>query len=362
MEAVLKDHWYFLVLAFSLPLLKESEQVKASGSSVRLQDGMVLDCLCPWVGQLSMVSWVKKPNKQPLAIYHPKYGANFAELYEGRVQFLKASPMDGSISMSNVSDEDVGLYSCSLQAFPQGSWTKDTLVEKQGQRPRCCSVSFPPDLSTSFGIHPDRELVVLENDNLTLRCPPLHNDAVNEVTVEKLKGTEGGGVAGEVLAVCRVLQGAIESQEFTNRGKVECSDHLNVSLHLLHVSQQDGGVYRCNFSTDAGSHTTTVLLRIHPTQGSSDLWRRIYFFTGGAAVVLVLVLMSVALIFRRLCRRRTREEYRIQLHPAKSRQTTHKHEQGTVYDKMAKSGRQQRNLSPIYANVRTVRAHDKRKR
>uniref|UniRef100_A0A4W4F6G7 Ig-like domain-containing protein n=1 Tax=Electrophorus electricus TaxID=8005 RepID=A0A4W4F6G7_ELEEL len=296
MDAVPKDCWYFLVLVISLPFLKVSEQVRASGSSVWLQDGMVLDCLCPWTGKLSMVSWIKQPDKELLAIYHPEYGAHFAKMYDGRVEFLKASPMDGSISIRNVTDKDVGLYSCSLQAFPEGSWTKDTLVEKQV-------------ISATTSIHPDSELTVSENDNLTLRCLHVRNDPVNGVTMERLKVREGGDVRGQVLAVCSVHQGSVELREFVSRGSVTCSDTANVSLHLHPVSQEDGGMYRCHISTNNDSYASTILLTVFPSRG----WR---LFSVGLNLF-VLIRCCVVLNLTKVKRRR--EAYRIQLDPAKRR-------------------------------------------
>lgn len=79
-----------------------------------------------------MVSWTKGVYSNPLAIYHPNYGVNFAAAYDGRIEFVNASVMDGSIRITNVTEEDEGLYHCSIQTFPQGSWTKDTMVHKQG--------------------------------------------------------------------------------------------------------------------------------------------------------------------------------------------------------------------------------------
>ncbi len=113
--------------------LPGSVQMKAPKSKVTLQEGMVLDCLCPWTGQLIMVSWTKKYLSQPVAVYHPQYGSNYEPSYDGRVTFLKSTAMDGSISIMNVTEGDIGQYHCSLQTYPQGSWTKDTFVEKAGE-------------------------------------------------------------------------------------------------------------------------------------------------------------------------------------------------------------------------------------
>lgn len=101
---------------------------------VRLEEGMVLNCLCPWDGSLSMVSWNKVPDKDPIAILHPEYGVTFAHQYRERIDFLRTTPMDGSISMTNVTHQDIGVYHCSVQTFPQGPWTRNIQVEDLGKR------------------------------------------------------------------------------------------------------------------------------------------------------------------------------------------------------------------------------------
>lgn len=104
--------------------------------TVRLVEGMVLDCVCPWQGTFSMVSWTRPSKKDPIAVFHPELGTTFSHRYRERVEFQRSSPMDGSISLRNVTHEDTGLYVCSMQTFPQGSWTKTFLVEDLGNRGR----------------------------------------------------------------------------------------------------------------------------------------------------------------------------------------------------------------------------------
>lgn len=102
----------------------------AQGLVVKLEEGMTLDCICPWRGNLTMVSW--KRELRTFAAYHPIHGMNISSGYTGRVKFLKSSPLDGSISLSNVTERDVGQYQCSIQSFPLGSWTNSVLVKKAG--------------------------------------------------------------------------------------------------------------------------------------------------------------------------------------------------------------------------------------
>lgn len=94
---------------------------------------MVLDCLCPWDGNLSMVSWTKDKENDSVAVYHPQFGKAFSRRYRERIEFLRTTPMDGSISIRNVTHEDIGTYHCSVQTFPQGPWTRRFQVEDLGK-------------------------------------------------------------------------------------------------------------------------------------------------------------------------------------------------------------------------------------
>ncbi|XP_041737888.1 CD226 antigen-like [Coregonus clupeaformis] len=134
MEAVQKDHWYatVLILVFSLT----GSVLQTNGvTTVKLEEGMVLGCVCPWDGNLSMVSWTKliRLEKVPVGVYHPVYGVSISQPYQNRIKFLKTTPMDSSITITNVTQEDAGLYQCSVQSFPSGSWARDILVEDADQ-------------------------------------------------------------------------------------------------------------------------------------------------------------------------------------------------------------------------------------
>lgn len=94
---------------------------------------MVLSCLCPWDGKLTMVSWTKVPDSVPMAVFHPDHGEFFPHHYKERLEFLRQSSMDGSISMKNVTHQDIGEYHCSIQTFPRGPWTRNIQVEDLGK-------------------------------------------------------------------------------------------------------------------------------------------------------------------------------------------------------------------------------------
>lgn len=100
--------------------------------TVRLEEGMVLGCVCPWNGSLTQVSWTKTSDSTPLVVFHPQIGMAPSRHYVDRIEFLKRTPMDGSISLRNVTHQDIGVYLCSIQMFPEGSWTTTVQVEDLG--------------------------------------------------------------------------------------------------------------------------------------------------------------------------------------------------------------------------------------
>ncbi|XP_018529516.1 CD226 antigen isoform X2 [Lates calcarifer] len=306
MEAVQKDHWYFVVLIF-LPFLKVAVQQKEA-VTVRLEEGMVLECLCPWDGNLSMVSWTKVPDKYPVAVFHPEYGVAFAHHYRERIEFLRTTPMDGSISMRNVTHQDIGLYHCSVQTFPQGPWTRNIQVEDLDEPPEDENITEHPTPEVTVS---DIELVAEQDNNVTISCNHEHNGTVYQVILEKMPHGQPWGIIG----VCKKVEGGLVGEDYSDRGRVSCADSLEVSLHLTGVVLDDSGFYRCTFSTDAGMQTTTVLLTV-PTPGGFSLsmyMMYIYIGAGSAGLVLFIVILILALRHRKKNRR---EEYRVKLHPS----------------------------------------------
>ncbi|XP_037311808.2 CD226 antigen isoform X2 [Pungitius pungitius] len=311
MEAVQKDHWYFVVLVF-LPFLDgAAQQMKVP--TVHLKEGMVLDCLCPWGGNLSMVSWTKVPEKHPVAVFHPEYGVTFSYQYRERVEFLRETPMDGSISMKNVTHQDIGVYHCSVQTFPQGPWTKNIQVDDLDEPPDEDDVPATPGPATPGpeAIEADAELVAETDDNATIRCDREDNSTASQVFLEKMPHGQAWGIIG----VCKKVDGGLLSEDYSDRGTVSCADNLDVSLHLTGVTREDGAFYRCNFSTEGGWRTTTVLLTVSPPGGFSlsVYMMYIYIGAGSSGLILLIAIIALAVKYRKKNRR---EEYRVKLHPS----------------------------------------------
>lgn len=113
--------------------------------------------------------------------------------------------------------------------------------------------------STTHAVRADSTLQATENDNVTLRCERRRNGTVHAVTVEKMARGEPWSLVGE----CRRAKRPPPPGGEEGLGLL-CTDDLDVSVQLAGVAQRDGGLYRCNFSTDGGVHSTTVLLTVAP--------------------------------------------------------------------------------------------------
>lgn len=109
--------------------------------------------------------------------------------------------------------------------------------------------------TTTHAVWADSTLQAAENDNVIIRCNSWRNDTVHAVTVERMVDGEHWSLVGK----CERAELPPPGGEV--RGLL-CTDDLDVSLQLAGVAQQDGGFYRCTFSTDAGVHSTTVLLSV----------------------------------------------------------------------------------------------------
>ncbi|XP_004081296.1 CD226 antigen isoform X1 [Oryzias latipes] len=348
MEAVQKDRWYLLVLLF-LTFIKAA-LLQREVEAVRLEEGMVLSCLCPWKGNLSMVSWTKKHENNPVAVFHPEFGKSFSHRYRDRVEFLRTAPLDGSISIKNVTHQDIGNYQCSVQTFPQGPWTTDIQVEDLDEPPsfNITDLALPEEAVTVA------QLVEEENNNLTIRCIHPHNvTIINQVILERKLHEQ----LWTIIGVCKQVDGGLLSEDYSDRGRVDCADSLEVSLHLTGIAQEDGGFYRCTFNTDVGVRTYTIQLSVSPQGGFSLKLYMMYVYIGaGASAVLLLIIILILAMKRR--KQSKRVEYRVKLHP--SQRQPNIYENVCVHHRTKKKPRQLRN-NPVYANLQAVRSLQSRR-
>ncbi|KAM9839416.1 CD226 antigen [Aulostomus maculatus] len=350
MEVEQKQLWYFVVLIF-LSSLQGTVELKEA-VIVPLKEGMVLKCLCPWSGNLTMVSWTKEPEKQQVAVFHPEYGVATPHHYRERIEFLRTTPMDGSISIKNVTHQDIGMYECSVQTFPQGPWTRTVQVEDLDEPPEEEEEEEEEDPTEEPPgpemIKADAELSAEQSYNVTLGCKHKHNGTVHRVIVEWMQH----GKPWSTIGVCKTVEGGIVGEDYSDRGRVSCADSLDVSVHLTGVEQEDAGFYRCIFNTDAGMTSTTVLLTVAPPGGFSLSVYMMYIYMGSGLAGLTLLIVILILTVRHGKKSR-REEYRVKLHPSHKQVNYYENIHGPA--RTAKQSREIRN-GPTYANLQWVRS------
>nr|XP_057915397.1 CD226 antigen [Doryrhamphus excisus] len=309
MDAVQKERWYFMALLLLLSLQGGVGVQNKETVTVHLQEGMLLDCSCPWDGNLTMVSWTKDPDSNSIAVFHPEYGVATTYHYRNRIEFLRTTPMDGSITLRNVTHQDIGVYRCSVQTFPQGTWARIIQVEDLDEPP-----SEEEDASAAL-VDADAHLTADPGSNVTVGCGHGHNGTVLQAVVEHM----APGRPWVIIGICKRVEGGTLSEDYSERGQIGCEDGLDVSLHLSAVAPEDGGLYRCSFSTDAGLRTSTVMVTVPPAGGFSlSLYMKfVYLGTAIAGLVLLTVLLIVLIRTRKKSRT---EEVRDKLHPSHTSQ------------------------------------------
>ncbi|KAF6722840.1 CD226 antigen [Oryzias melastigma] len=295
MEAVQKDRWYLLVLLF-LTFIKVA-LLQREVETVRLEEGMVLSCLCPWKGNLSMVSWTKTFENNPVAVFHPEFGKSFSHRYRDRVEFL----MDLASGREHFHKERHPSGHRELPVFcpdvPSGT-----------HEPPSFNITDPALPEEAVAV---AQLVEEENNNATIRCIQPHNVTIYQVILERKLREH----IWNIIGVCKQVEGGLVSEDYSDRGRVDCADSLEVSLHLTDIAQEDSGFYRCTFNTDVGVRTYTMKLNVSTPGGFSLKLYMMYVYIGaGASAVLLLIVILILAMRRRKQSRRV--EYRVKLHPS----------------------------------------------
>ncbi|KAK2094244.1 hypothetical protein P7K49_027982 [Saguinus oedipus] len=99
---------------------------------------MSLECVYPSMGVLAQAEWFKiGTEKDSIAIYSPTHGVVIRKPYAEKVYFLNSAMASNNLTLffRNASEDDVGYYSCSLYAYPEGSWQKVIQVVQSGLYP-----------------------------------------------------------------------------------------------------------------------------------------------------------------------------------------------------------------------------------
>ncbi|XP_032166052.1 CD226 antigen isoform X3 [Mustela erminea] len=251
-------------------------------TTVKLAENMSLECIYSSLDTLVQLEWHKitTTNRELMAIFSPTYGLSVKPPYTERVSFLNSTmaPNDMTLSFHNVSEADVGFYSCFLHTFPQGHWEKVIQVVA----------------SDSFEIAvPSRNHIVSEpGKNVTLTCQLPQKGPVQQVTWEKIQPHQI-----DLLTSCNLSQGKGYASKYQRQILSNCSPGMTSSFILMpHVMASDSGLYRCCFKASTGDNGTleTIAMRLTVTDGKTD--NQYTLFVAGGAVLLLLFVVLITTV------------------------------------------------------------------
>lgn len=243
---------------------------------------MSLECIYSSLDTLVQLEWHKitTTNRELMAIFSPTYGLSVKPPYTERVYFLNSTmaPNDMTLSFHNVSEADVGFYSCFLHTFPQGHWEKVIQVVA----------------SDSFEIAvPSRNHIVSEpGKNVTLTCQLPQKGPIQQVTWEKIQPHQI-----DLLTSCNLSQGKGYASKYQRQILSNCSLGMTSSFIVMpHVMASDSGLYRCCFKASTGDNGTleTIAMRLTVTDGKTD--NQYTLFVAGGAVLLLLFVVLITTV------------------------------------------------------------------
>nr|XP_025964491.1 CD226 antigen isoform X2 [Dromaius novaehollandiae] len=264
------DHVTFLIVA--LQLYGSNVEGKFVDSTVKLTEKTKLDCVYPKKAMIIQTSWVKSnlTHKENIAVLHPVYGIHIEDSYKGRIHFQNDSSEDNSLYFIKSTLEDVGLYFCSVQTYPDGIWEKVTKV-------------IQPD---AFEV-PEKQnnpVFTEPGGNVTFICPYNIGISVQQVMWERIKADQI-----DSIVLCNSLGEKIFGSDFKERTLVDCTPEASSMIVLQNITASDFAMYRCvatgRNNTYAMSFTMAVTL--------DHQWFIIYIAGGISTVFLLLVFLLI---------------------------------------------------------------------
>ncbi|XP_048074421.1 CD226 antigen isoform X1 [Ursus arctos] len=299
-------------------------------TTVKLAENMSLECIYSSLDTLTQMEWLKinTTNRELIAIFSPTYGLSVKPPYTDRVYFLNSTmvPNDMTLSFHNVSEADVGFYSCFLHTFPHGHWEKVIQVVASEMQVRSgllpvhwCHEGISSHISTGGGsslqfFTSDRfEIAVPSNshiiseagENVTLTCQLPGKWPVHQVTWEKIQPHQI-----DLLTSCNLSQGKSYTSKYQRQILSDCSQGMRSTFIIMpQVMASDSALYRCSFKASTGDNETfeTFVMTLTITDGKTDN-RYSLFVAGGAVLSLLFVILITTGIIISYNRRRRQKK------------------------------------------------------
>ncbi|XP_017383002.1 CD226 antigen isoform X2 [Cebus imitator] len=260
-------------------------------TSVPFAENMSLECVYPSMGVLAQVEWFKiGTKKDSIAIYSPTHGVVIRKPYAEKVYFLNSAMSSNNLTLffRNASEDDVGYYSCSLYAYPEGSWQKVIQVVQ--------SDSF------ETAVPPNSHIISEPGKNITLTCQPQMTWPVQEVRWEKIQPHQI-----DLLTYCNLVHGGNFTSSFPREIVNNCSHGVQSFIIIPNARASDSGLYGCRFQASTGENETFVM-RLTIAEGKTD--NQYIPYVAGGTVLLLFVISITIIIVIFLSRRRRRRERR----------------------------------------------------
>lgn len=256
-------------------------------TTVKLAENMRLECVYSSLDTLTQMEWFKinTTDRESIAIFNPTYGVIVRTPFADRVYFLNSTtaPNDLTLTFRNVSEADVGFYSCILHTFPHGHWQKVIQV--------VASDDF------EIAVPSNSHVVSEQGKNTTLTCQLPKKWPVQQITWEKIQPHQI-----DLLTSCNLSQGKSYTSKYQRWILSDCSPGMRSTFIIMpHVMASDSGLYRCCFKATTGENETFVM-RLTVTDGKMD--NQYILFLAGGPVLLFVILMAAVVVISYSRRRR----------------------------------------------------------
>ncbi|KAJ6664397.1 hypothetical protein lerEdw1_007054 [Lerista edwardsae] len=248
-------------------------------STVKLANNMILKCVCPKNGTISLISWSKMGNeKDNVAVFELPHNLYIGSKYQNRVHIVKQNPNNKTLIFTNATEADIGYYHCSFTLFPHGIWEKIIHVVQSGD--------FEPRVLPAFHV----AIKIGRGANFICQGDP--EVAVNQVIWEKVQVD-----CVDLVVQCGESGTPICGAEYEERVKIDCANLANSTMTLGNVIASDSGMYRCRFIGANGESTTGwTKLIINGTGGPLHYDPSVFFIAGGAVATTVLLIIILAIV------------------------------------------------------------------